>query len=134
MLSKNRSASFSGGTALPVRCLVGQQRQHTVSSFGNKYVSWQALRSQLHTPDNVARILGERIINYKCKDGSRVPLQHWLDLPMLVSNEQLAKLISIEESKNSSPVLKNGSICYFRSWPMRATQLSEVVTKLVTAI
>ncbi|KAF4990121.1 hypothetical protein FGRMN_8649 [Fusarium graminum] len=133
MAFKGRSASFSDGTALPFKELVGRRRSQTVSSTGDGYVSSQTLRSRLHMPGNVAKVLGARVVQYEDKDGLRLRLQHWLDLPMLVNDEHLAKLISIEQSTESSPVLSNGSVAYFRSWPMEASQLSQIVTKLEEA-
>ncbi|SPJ71444.1 uncharacterized protein FTOL_01172 [Fusarium torulosum] len=57
-------------------------------------------------------------------------MSNWLNNPMLVNDSQLADILSIEHSTKASPKLDAGSVTYFRSWPMVADQLCQVVEEL----
>lgn len=130
MYPKRRAASFSKGTTLPPERLLSRQRSQTLPTLETQYVSRRALRSRLYMADDMSEIITQNMIPSRGTDGLRIPLQDWLNHPMLITDEQVARIISIELSTKSSPKLDSGSVAYFRSWPMEASQLSQIVDEL----
>ncbi|CAG7561041.1 unnamed protein product [Fusarium equiseti] len=127
---KRRAASFSKGTTLPPGRLLTRQRSQTLPPLETQYVSRRALRSRLYMADDMSEIITRNMIPGQDTDGLRIPLQDWLNHPLLITDEQVARMISIELSTKSSPKLDSGSVAYFRSWPMEASQLSQIVDEL----
>ena len=130
MFPRRRAASFSKGTTLPPERFLPRQRSQTLPPLETQYVSRQALRSRLYMADDMSESITQNIIPGQYIDGTRIPLREWLHNPILITDEQVARMIPIELSTKSSPKLDSGSVCYFRSWPMQASQLSKIVDEL----
>lgn len=75
------------------------------------FVSWLRFQVKYHEPETCATDL----------------LKAWMRSPMLVADNQLQFLISMQPSTAASPRLSNGSVCYIRSWELKASELGRVI-------
>lgn len=73
-----------------------------------------------------------RCISESITEGDIEILRAWLHEPMLVTDEQLPRILHIQQSTSKSPKLSSASVCYFRSWTMLAWQLRKVIEDLVS--
>ncbi|KAK2137478.1 hypothetical protein NOF04DRAFT_1404938 [Fusarium oxysporum II5] len=98
--SRRRSASFSGGAVQQRKKIITRCRSYSI------------------------------ILSYGEDDGVGTAMRDWLNHPMLTSDDQLAKIITIEQCTKLSPKLEAGSVAYFRSWPMEARQFQQITEEL----
>ncbi|EWZ49815.1 hypothetical protein FOCG_12464 [Fusarium oxysporum f. sp. radicis-lycopersici 26381] len=128
--SRRRSASFSGGAIQQRKKIITRCRSYSMSSLGDGRIPQQLLRTQLGLATDIDELIAYRILSYGEDDGVGTAMRDWLNHPMLTSDDQLAKIIKIEQCTKLSPKLEAGSVAYFRSWPMEARQFQQTIEEL----
>ncbi|KAH7493033.1 hypothetical protein FOMA001_g556 [Fusarium oxysporum f. sp. matthiolae] len=128
--SRRRSASFSGGAVQQRKKIITRCRSYSMSSLGDGRIPQQLLRTQLGLATDIDELIVYRILSYGEDDGVGTAMRDWLNHPMLTSDDQLAKIIKIEQCTKLSPKLEAGSVAYFRSWPMEARQFQQIIEEL----
>ncbi|KAK2699516.1 hypothetical protein QWA68_002352 [Fusarium oxysporum] len=101
-----------------------------MSSLGDGRIPQQLLRTQLALATDIDELIAYRILSHGEDAGVGTSMRDWLNHPMLTSDDQLAKIIKIEQCTKLSPKLEAGSVAYFRSWPMEARQFQQIIEEL----
>ncbi|KEY69784.1 hypothetical protein S7711_10758 [Stachybotrys chartarum IBT 7711] len=57
--------------------------------------------------------------------------RHWLFEPLLVPDSDLAQILPMKQSTATSPKETSTFVCYFRSWPIRVSQLRCIMLELM---
>ncbi|RBA11529.1 hypothetical protein FPRO05_04701 [Fusarium proliferatum] len=128
--SRRRSASFSGGALQQRKKINARHRTFSVSSLGDGLVPQQLLRTQLCLVTDVDELIANRILSCRENDRAETAMRDWLNHPMLTSDDELAKIIMMEQCTKLSPRLEAGSVAYFRSWPMEARYFRQIIEEL----
>ncbi|KAF5535103.1 hypothetical protein FMEXI_10970 [Fusarium mexicanum] len=128
--SRRRSASFSGGALQERKKRLVRCRNFSMSSLGDGPVPQQLLRTQLCLATDIDELIADRILSYGENDRVGTAMRDWLNHPMLTSDDQLAKIIKMEQCTKLSPRLEAGSVAYFRSWPMEARHFHQIIEEL----
>jgi hypothetical protein len=93
--------------------IIARCRSYSVSSLGDGRVPQQLLRTQLRLATDIDELIAHRILSCGEDDGVGTAMRDWLNHPMLTSDDQLAKIIKIEQCTKLSPRLEAGSVAYF---------------------
>lgn len=141
--SPHRPRSSSFNTASPSRYQRGLLRHRSVSFGSSDTSSSPALKKELlHRVRRVTDVAFPRkpnlalhriipvIFHNQLSQVTIDILESLFRNPAWVSDSDLGRLFSIEESSHNSLPLPSGSICYWRSWELSGIQLLSVIDDL----